>query len=161
MGKNESQSHGELKSYFAYGSNLSSAQMRDRVGEWKTARRAFLRGWKLVFNVKSPRWKGGAANIVKSNQSETVYGVIYRITKAQLDTMTAYEKVSPQTIEVESEGRKIKAEVYIFNKSKPELEPASEYLDKVVEGLRNHGYGNGVVNSIIRKGKTNKPFMPP
>jgi hypothetical protein len=51
--------------YFAYGSNLDTSQMEERIGEPISLGRAYAEGFKLVFNVWSPRWYGWAANLKK------------------------------------------------------------------------------------------------
>lgn len=135
--------------YFAYGSNLYKPQMQTRVGEWKTSRKAHLKGWRLVFNVKSKRWGGGAANILKTEKSdEIVYGAVYLITCKQLDLLTEYEGVEPQDIQVESEGKEIQARTYIFRSDNPSLKPTPAYIETIISGLKQHGYKDNVVESI-------------
>ena len=91
--------------YFTYGSNLNMNQMRERVGEWIDLKRAIAKGYRLVFNVRSRRWGGLAANIMKSeNPDDRVYGAIYRITKEQINQMTKCEGTEPQDINVESDS---------------------------------------------------------
>jgi len=71
--------------YFAYGSNLNMFQMMKRVGEWSSSKKAYLQGYRLVFNVDSPRWGGFAANLQKTdNESDKVYGVVYFLRKEKL-----------------------------------------------------------------------------
>lgn len=111
--------------YFAYGSNLSKSQMKERIGNWKTSEKALLNGWKLVFNVPSSTWGGGAANIVKTdNPNDVVYGAIYEITRNQIEILTKrYEKVSPKTLDVESDEKVIE---------KSEKQPINEAVSKGV-----------------------------
>jgi len=69
--------------YFAYGWSLNKSLMRRCIGQWLDARRAELRGFKLVFNAYSKSWRGGVANLVE-DESSRVHGVAYRITGEQL-----------------------------------------------------------------------------
>lgn len=137
--------------YFAYGSNLYIPQMLARIGEWKASKKAQLRGWKLIFNVDSKRWRGGAANIIKTGRSgDVVYGVIYLISPQKLKVLTEYERTPkpPQDITVESEGEKIEAKAYIFRKDKPPSKPAPMYLETILNGLKQHCYGKDVIKAV-------------
>lgn len=123
--------------------------MRERVGEWETSRKAHLKGWRLVFNVKSKRWGGGAANILKTEKpNDIVYGAVYLITCNQLDLLTKYERVLPQDIQVDSEGKEVRAKTYIFRPDKPSLKPTPSYVETIVSGLKQHGYENDVAKSV-------------
>lgn len=79
--------------YFAYGSNLDISQMKERVGEWITSERVYVTGYKRVYNVWSGKnWKGWAANLKRTDFiADKSYGIVYRITNQQLDTMTGFE----------------------------------------------------------------------
>lgn len=135
--------------YFAYGSNLDRNQMEERVGSWGRCQKALLRGWKLTFNVSSSGWGGKAANIIQtSDTKDIVYGVVYQLTEAQLDKLTRIEGPRPVDLEVESAGNKITARVCVFNSRAPPGQPTKEYLDEVVSGLQQHGYGKNVTDCI-------------
>ena len=99
--------------------------MKERIGNWKTSEKALLNGWKLVFNVPSSTWGGGAANIVKTdNPNDVVYGAIYEITRNQIEILTKrYEKVFPKTLDVESDEKVIE---------KSEKQPINEAVSKGV-----------------------------
>ena len=138
--------------YFAYGSNLYVPQMQTRVGQCKKPKKAQLRGWRLVFNVASGRRGGGAANIVRTDKpDDVVYGVVYHLSRQQLDVLTEYEGVSPQDIEVESEGKEIEAKTYVFKQDKPPLKPAPSYIETIVRGLKQHCYGEDVIKAIKKE----------
>jgi len=134
---------------FAYGSNLYIPQMMTRVGEWTASRKAHLTGWKLIFNVDSKRWGGGAANIIKTNnEDDIVYGAIYLLSCQKLRVLTGYEREPPQDIEVESEGKPIKAKTYIFCENKPALKPTCLYVHTITGGLRQHGHGEDAIKAV-------------
>jgi len=148
--QSEQRKKDKIIKYFAYGSNLSKDQMRERVGDWKKAEKASLQKWKLIFNVKSSTWGGGAANVKKTgNPNDVVWGVIYSMTQEQLDVLTSkYEKISPQFKKVECDNQKRFAWVYIFSPNKPSLKPADEYLDTIKTGLREHGYPEDIIRYV-------------
>ena len=134
--------------YFAYGSNLYKPQMRTRIGTWKTSKQATLKGWKLTFNRPSRRWKGKTANIYTTNKDDDiVYGAIYQITQQQLSTLSQYEGENPGNIEVTSLGETIQAKTYTFHWG-DEDKPPRPYLDRLLLGLKQHGYDEDVINYV-------------
>jgi gamma-glutamylcyclotransferase (GGCT)/AIG2-like uncharacterized protein YtfP len=78
--------------YFAYGSNLSLEQMRERIGSKpKVISGAYLENHRLGFTLYSKlTWKGGVADIVPEAGSK-VWGAIYELTEEQLDKIDHYE----------------------------------------------------------------------
>ena len=139
--------------YFAYGSNLSIFQMMKRVGEWSTSKRAFLKGYRLIFNVKSPRWGGFAANIQKTeNEQDRVYGVVYFLKKEKLDVMTIYEgsHAKLETMNVVEEDCNViyDVSVYWWDKDEPSQEPHEVYKQTILEGLRQHGYLKETIEKV-------------
>jgi gamma-glutamylcyclotransferase len=138
------------KWYFAYGSNLNIFQMMKRVGEWTTSKRAYLEGYKLVFNVDSSRWGGKAANIRKTGKSDDkVHGVVYRLKEKKIAVMTSYERRRPVHMNVKSEdGSPIRnVVVYKFKGSSPE-NPPTVYAYTILEGLRQHGYTEDIIKKV-------------
>lgn len=135
--------------YFGYGSNLNMGQMMVRVGEWKKSAKAALKGYRLLFNVNSPRWGGKAANVKNSgNHQDLVYGAIYLISKSKLSVLTDYENEKPQEVEVESEGQKISSQIYIFPSKNAAARPPDTYLNTMLEGLRQHGYEEEIIEKV-------------
>lgn len=138
------------KYYFAYGSNLNIFQMMKRVGEWKTSERAYLEGYRLVFNVESSRWGGSAANIRKTgNSQDKVYGVVYLLTKQKIAVMTSYEgpNSGPVYMDIKLEDGSLMRDVavYWWDKDEPSRTPSKIYQDIIVEGLMQHGYKQDVI----------------
>jgi len=135
--------------YFGYGSNLNMGQMMVRVGEWKKSAKAALKGYRLLFNVKSPRWGGMAANVENSrNHQDLVYGAIYLISKSKLSVLTNYENEKPQEVKVESEGQQIPSQIYIFSSNNAAARPPDAYLNTMLEGLRQHGYEEEIIEKV-------------
>lgn len=131
-----------MRRYFAYGSNLSKSQMTERVGQWKDSYQAKIRGWKLSFNVHSKKWGGGAANIISTGiEEDEVYGAIYEITSDQLNIISSHEGIEPRSLTAISNGQEVEAMTYVFRQDKPSKEPTATYLEKIVKGLGEHGYG--------------------
>lgn len=142
--------------YFAYGSNLNIFQMMKRVGEWTTSKRAYLEGYKLVFNVKSSRWDGFAANIQHTgNNHDRVYGVVYFLREEKIDIMTAYEGpyAKLDRMDVKSEDGSIIRDVavYWWDKKDPSKNPPKAYQETIVEGLIQHGYSQDVIEKVKKE----------
>lgn len=137
--------------YFAYGSNLNIFQMMKRVGEWTTSKRAYLEGYKLVFNVKSSRWGGCAANIRKTgNDGDKVYGVVYFLRAEKIPIMTSYEGRDPEYLDVKSEDGSVIQEVavYMWDTDKSSEIPPKAYRDTIMEGLTQHGFSQDVIEKV-------------
>jgi hypothetical protein len=56
--------------YFAYGSNMHTAEMLEHCPSAKYVSPARLNGWRLVFTHDSARWLGGVADIVRLGSPE-------------------------------------------------------------------------------------------
>lgn len=136
---------------FAYGSNLNIFQMMKRVGEWTTSKRTYLEGYKLVFNVKSSRWDGFAANIQHTgNNQDKVYGVVYFLKESKIDVMTDYEGKDPVYMDVKSEDNSTISDVAIYkwDKNTPSKRPPKVYQDTIIEGLIQHGFAQDVIEEV-------------
>ena len=81
--------------YFAYGSNMSLAQMRQRCPASPAVGIGLLDGYRLVFPRYSAKRKCGAASI-EPHPSEEVWGVIYDMDPADLNALDRHEGYDPQ-----------------------------------------------------------------
>jgi len=141
--------------YFARGSNLNIGQMMTRVGEWTVSKRAVLKGYKLKFNVRSARWGGLTANLVRTdNPRDKVYGALYRILREKLNVLSTYEGTKPTDIPVEADGVNLQAKTYIFETSRVSGNPPEVYLTVMLTGLRQHSYAEAVINEVDKIAKT-------
>ena len=135
--------------YFAYGSNLNIGQMMNRVGEWIVSKRAVLKGYELRFNVRSPRWGGLTANVVRTDNSDTkMYGALYRISREKLSVLSTYEGIKPTDIAVEADGENLRAKTYIFETRRVSGKPPEVYLNVMLNGLMQHGYPDAVIEEV-------------
>jgi len=76
--------------YFAYGSNLSISQMKQRCPSSKIIHKGCLKSHKLEFRKYSSRWSGGVGDVIKSAR-DNVWGMIYSITLEDLKILDGYE----------------------------------------------------------------------
>jgi len=82
----------ELDVYFAYGSNLDRAQMRDRCPDSRYVGWGYLNGHRLEYVGQSSRWGGGVATVVP-HPGERVPGYLYFVTPHDLSSLDRYEGV--------------------------------------------------------------------
>ena len=122
--------------YFAYGSNMSAARMKQRLG-WEAPRRAAtLKDFQLVFDqagFNDPSWS--PANI-RSEQGGLVEGMVYEVEEKDLKILDGYEKYY-QRLEVKvmaAQEEKFDAVTYFSKKSCGEKPPTQEYLNFLLEG---------------------------
>lgn len=76
--------------YFAYGSNLSTDQMKRRVPSSKPLEMGCLKDHRLDFTHHSSGWNGGVADIVPDLGYE-IWGLIYELSTDDFQDLDDYE----------------------------------------------------------------------
>lgn len=76
--------------YFAYGSNMDPQQMGERAPSARVVGVGRLDGYRLVFNVYSTGWEGGAANL-EPDPDAHVWGVVWEVSEEELERLDTYE----------------------------------------------------------------------
>ena len=139
--------------YFAYGSNLDPEQMRSRCPGSRPAGLAVLHDHRLTFPLFSARWNGGAAGVAHAH-GESVWGMVYELTDADLAALDGFEGwkgpgdhhnlYDRDLITVElvrpddgSVPRRVRATTYFARPLKP-APPSRRYLDTILRGARHH-----------------------
>jgi len=126
-----------MKYYFAYGSNMNPERMKERGADFKSIKRAVLKGYKLVFNKRSRRYGESACANIEPDENSVVEGVLYELKEPevalkQLDFYegypTNYDRI--KVVVETDEGEKIEAFTYV---AQPEyidntLKPSKKYL---------------------------------
>lgn len=160
--------------YFAYGSNLSTAQMLQRCPYSTPIGLGHLKGWRWIINER------GFANIVQlpiaesaapeDQEEEGVYGLVYLLPpedEARLDVHEgvpwAYEKFQLQLQWTRDEsGRAISeaegtitALVYVDAERTAEATPREEYVGRMERGIadavENWGLDEGYAERVFRR----------
>jgi gamma-glutamylcyclotransferase (GGCT)/AIG2-like uncharacterized protein YtfP len=103
--------------YFAYGSNLSTRQMRSRCATARVEGRAVLRNYALAFGGFSARWGGPVATIVPVRGAE-VDGLLYMLQEADLRSLDRHEGyplayLRTKLVVTDERGRHRRAVVYV------------------------------------------------
>jgi len=79
-----------MQLYFAYGSNLSTSQMKERCCRPKPLEVGCLKRYRLDFTHYSHTWKGGVADVVEDPDYE-VWGLVYELSMKDLHRLDDYE----------------------------------------------------------------------
>lgn len=128
----------ERRFYFAYGSNMNQAQMRERCPDSKLVGKAVLKDYKIGFSILSPSWRGGCADVVQS-LGDQVWGLLYEVSEEDLESLNKFEghpykyKRFTATVTDES-GEQVEAESYeVVERSLEHVKPSEEYIGRMVE----------------------------
>ena len=126
--------------YFAYASNLSKKQMRERCPDSQPKFVATLPNYKLIFTGWSREWRGGKAAL-KSFRGEKVRGAIYDVTEACLRQLDRYEpgysRLNVTVFDEDNEPHQ--AVTYIKTGQLEESVPSKEYGEVIRQGFRDWG----------------------
>ena len=132
--------------YFAFGANMHDSAFRERRGlrpiEWRAGR---VKGYRLRFNLEGrPRGKAAPANILADPAAE-VWGVLYKITRADLLHLDSTEGVPGRRYRhlwLDAEdmaGTPLRAVTYVADGKETDGNPSLRYLTLLREGARGHG----------------------
>ena len=136
---------GEHVWHFAYGANMNDGVFRGRRKmrplEWRAGRVA---GYRLRFNLEGrPKGKAAPANLSPDRDAE-VWGVFYRITRADLVYLDFTEGVPGsryRQVVVEGEdidGERLSAVTYVADGKKTDGNPSLRYITLIREGALEH-----------------------
>ena len=126
--------------YFAYASNLSKKQMRERCPDGKPVFRATLPNYKLVFLGWSREWRGGKASIRRSG-GEKVLGAVYDVSEQCFKRLDKYESSYDRlkVVVFNEDSEPVEAITYIKTSQSEETKPSMEYLSVIQQGYRDWG----------------------
>ena len=126
--------------YFAYASNLSKKQMKERCPESKPLYKATLPNYKLIFADWSRQLRGGKATIVLF-RGEKVLGAVYEVSDQCMNRLDKYETSYNLTkVNVfDEDGDSVEAIAYIKSGQPQEAKPSQEYLAIIQQGYKDWG----------------------
>ncbi|BBB90155.1 MAG TPA: gamma-glutamylcyclotransferase [Methylomusa anaerophila] len=133
--------------YFAYGSNLNPAQMRQRCPRHRVVGIARLPGYRLGFYGHSTKWDGGVETIIPQPQSE-VWGVLYQLDAFEWRQLDSYQDAKDNgrgeyfhfPVEVMDEEQSVRTAITYKKDMLDKAErPSTEYLGIIVQGAQEHG----------------------
>ncbi|KAI9758616.1 MAG: hypothetical protein M4579_002992 [Chaenotheca gracillima] len=149
--------------YFAYGSNMSLAQMQQRCSGSQYLGVGVLGGWRWMINERH------FANIVPS-ESDVVYGLLYTLTETDVERLDVNEGVpyaytrETMSVEVEKQIRgtaplsTVESLVYVDSKRITDSTPYAEYIERMNQGIVD-ALEKGVSSTYIDQSL--RPFIPP
>lgn len=131
--------------YFAYGSNLSLAQMARRCPGSRAGGPATLHGWRFRIMGR------GYATIVRE-PGAVVHGLLWNLQAGDEKALDEYEGVAEghytkETVEVGVGAGKLKAMVYVGTDAAPGR-PAAGYLERVTAAARDLGLPDAYVAEL-------------
>jgi len=122
--------------YFGYGSNMNPTVMKNRIGGWRSVKRAVLRDYKFVFMPKP----GIVIPVIVPSAGDKVLGALYELTEDQMKEIDKYESpYATRDVEVETDDGTVEALAYVFDLDKF-LERVQNYRSRWIEGMKHHGY---------------------
>ncbi|NND59636.1 MAG: gamma-glutamylcyclotransferase [Gammaproteobacteria bacterium] len=139
-------------SYFAYGSNLLSSRLVGRCASATFSSIAVVRRHRLEFTKPSIDGSGKATIISDETAQGSVFGAVFQISNAELETLDAFEgkdyERRPCQVTCVRTGREIGALTYYARQRRSELLPYDWYLALVVAGLNEHEIDREYVSAI-------------
>lgn len=157
--------------YFAYGSNLRSAQMQRLCPGHEFLGPARLADHRLAFTLPDDEWQGGVADVLPSAGDE-VWGALYRLEAHHLTALDAYEVFTPDgsgeandyvrrvvTVTREGAPREVEAWCYFVRTPHGPVAPSERYRAALVEGARERGLPGDYINEMRRAfdGRVTRP----
>ncbi|KAJ6783189.1 hypothetical protein PWT90_07880 [Aphanocladium album] len=162
--------------YFAYGSNLSTEQMRERCPFSTAIGLGFLPGWRWHINergfanVVSPSHPSFASTTSPPDEADGVYGLLYLLPPRDEESLDAFEGVPHAYEKVQCQvrwvrdgdgklipggGEPVKALVYVDERRTGDGAPRGEYIGRMERGIedavRNWGMEEEYANRVMRK----------
>jgi hypothetical protein len=133
--------------HFAYGSNMSTARLEERIGPVRQRGNAKLEGHEIRFDKKSDDLSG-KTNVVASEGS-VVFGVLYELTPLQLAKLAEFETgYAEQGVIVHTGDAQLRARTFVARKSTPGLRPTRGYLNHLIVGAREHQLPAGYIRVL-------------
>ncbi len=141
--------------YFAYGSNMSGAQMAKRCPGALALGAATLEGHRLVFPRRCSAWGGGGVAGLAPDTGTSVEGVLWSVNDDHLDALDGYEGVDDgeyrrDRITVSRiDGQSVEAWVYFAAAERGgPFRPTTAYVATMETGAEEHGLSAQWVDTI-------------
>ena len=124
--------------YFAYGSNLSSGRMQERVASARIRGAARLRGYRLTLDKRSR--DGSAKANLRPAPDQWVHGVVYGLAEAHWTDLDACEPGYTRIrVDLKTGADVLPAWTYLSTDLTPSEIAYDWYKALIVDGAREHG----------------------
>jgi gamma-glutamylcyclotransferase len=132
--------------YFAYGSNMLTARLRERCPSAVVRTTAVVRDHIVVFGKRSIDHSGKASLRALAGPKNIVRGVVFEIANEEVEGLddaegSGYSRRSSFHVECLRTGDTINTCTYFATKYDDELRPYDWYLALVLAGITEHGLG--------------------
>lgn len=139
--------------YFAYGSNMLTERISDRLGTVEQVGIGLLHNYQLVFNRRGSYSPGGVASIIPW-QGRSVFGVIWELNNKQLNLLDEIEDpaaYSRRSVSVEmKDGSPVDCLTYIAF-SQGYHPPTKKYLSYLIQGAKEHNLPSRYARNLRRR----------
>lgn len=130
--------------YFAYGSNMSSARLKARVGSARVVSVATLSGHALRFHKSGQDGSAKCDAFATADANDAVIGVLFELDTADKVTLDRYEGLGAgyddkRVVVRTPDGDMHVAVTYAATQIDPTLTPYEWYVAHVLRGAREHG----------------------
>lgn len=127
--------------YFAYGSNMSEQQMKQRCPSAQRVGVGYITRHQLVFNRYGRRRSGGVASIAPSTDPESrVYGIRWHLSATDLDNLDAIESpIAYQRLTynvMSADGNSHACQTYIAYPETEHVTPGIEYFNIIMDAAK-------------------------
>lgn len=138
--------------YFAYGSNMCSGRLLERVPSARRAATGKIKGYKLAFHKRSKDGSAKADALFTSDEADVVWGVLFELDPKEKDALDSAEGLhygyEEKTVTVETGAGEVSAVMYYATDIDPELLPYAWYVRHAAAGAREHGLPEAYVEAI-------------
>lgn len=130
--------------YFAYGSNMSTAYVREYTPSATFVMRADLPNFHIEFRRFSTNLQGGISSIIEA-PGEMIKGVMYEVDEQEIINLDILENVPEGIYRRDTflvfgeDGQWHRADLYRVSNPAGPYTPAKQYVDWMVAGAREHG----------------------
>lgn len=144
------------KLYIAYGSNMDEEQMANRCPDAQLLGTAEVEGYRLLFKGS----KTGAYATIEPEEECRVPVLVWKISEADEKMLDRYEGFPrfyyKKELEIEFEGERTTAMVYIMHEENPLGIPSRRYQEVLSNAYRKFGFDSAVLKRALAESNTLK-----
>ena len=140
---------------FSYGSNMSTAYLRETCPGAEPMGRAELANHRIEFRRFSNELHGGLSTIMPA-PGEMVPGVLFHVPRAEIEALDLLEDVDKGLYRREAhlvlgqDGGWCRAELYRVARPRGPFAPSPRYVGWMIEGAREHGLDAAYIEGLER-----------
>jgi hypothetical protein len=150
--------------YFAYGARMSTSEMMKVSVQARALGPARLDGYRLEFNVRSREFGGGAANAI-DDPAGHIWGVLWDIPDAELDSLGSYQGDNPGAshavdVHVEGPDGTVTARTLMIDSQAGFVRPTETYMRTLHAAISAHGLPPEAAKAVDRADQLPNPPTP-